>query len=250
MLGAALGSTDGQCALRLGFLPSFLFFQKVVDSCKVLHDVCDARTERDPIPFDVQALFGGSQKTVQRFTLAPTPAAHAHAEAWLPRRGFSLCVPSRAPHGRPGFTLPWWQKEEVKPRNINGPELSEGPGKRGCGVAFQRGQSRAGRAWLKLTGGDRPFQRLGAQGCLSKMLASAETEPSGHPMWAACRPAWVCFELLAAVLSSLLLFSCIGLWGVGTCSARTGVWGAAWGSGSNAHEREGRGAAARCASLC
>ena len=37
-------------------------------------------------PFDVQGLFGGSKKLVQRFTLDTTPPAHVKVKAWLPRQ--------------------------------------------------------------------------------------------------------------------------------------------------------------------
>ena len=37
-------------------------------------------------PFDVQGLFGGSKKIVQRFTLDTTPPAHVKVKAWLPRQ--------------------------------------------------------------------------------------------------------------------------------------------------------------------
>lgn len=51
----------------------------------MLNDACNARSGAR-IPFDVQGLFGGSKKTVQRFTLDTTPPAHVRVKAWLPRQ--------------------------------------------------------------------------------------------------------------------------------------------------------------------
>lgn len=109
------------------------FFQKVVDSCKMLNDACNAR-RRDRIPFDVQGLFGGSKKIVQRFTLDTTPRAHVKVKAWLHRqhveenilcRFLPLSVLSCAEHRFPDFTLSWWRKREIEQKKINGSEFFE-----------------------------------------------------------------------------------------------------------------------------
>lgn len=110
----------------------------------MLNDACNAWS-RDQIPFDVQGLFGGSKKIVQRFTLDTTPPAHVKVKAWLPRQHAGenilcrlfLSVLSCAEHRFPGFTLSWWQRGEIKQKKINDSELLEGPEKQGCTVAFQ-----------------------------------------------------------------------------------------------------------------
>lgn len=114
---------------------------------------------RDPIPFDVQALFGGSKKTVQRFTLTPHLQHVATPRPGSPAGLLPLCsAPCGAQTSRLLTVLVAEGGGEAQEHKW--PELSEGPGKQGCSVAFQRGRSRAGRAWLTLACGDRPSQCL------------------------------------------------------------------------------------------
>lgn len=92
-------------------------------------------------PFDVQGLFGGSKKVVQRLTLDTTPPAHVKVKAWLPRQragANNLCwllppsVLSCTEHRFPDFTLSWWRKGELEQRQINCSEVFESPERQGC----------------------------------------------------------------------------------------------------------------------
>lgn len=198
-------------------------------------------------PFDVQGLFGGSKKLVQRFTLDTTPPAHVKVRAWLPRRRagesilcwlLPLSVLSCAEHRFPDFTLSWWQKGEIEQRQINGSELSEGPEEQGCTEVFQPCWNRAVRARLRLVFRGRRSHCLGAWGPLRELRSQAEEGPSGRPTGVRAQFAWLCFRLLAAVLPSLIPSLPRGV-GFKDGPGEDGVQGAEWGQDWRHMEGEG-----------
>ena len=118
--------------------------------------------------------------------------------------GFFLSVLSCAEHRFPDFTLSWWQKGEIEQRQINGSELFEGPEEQGCTEVFQPCWNWAVRARLRFVFSDRRSHCLGARGSLREPPSQAEEGPSGRPTGVRAPFAWVCFRLLAVVLSSLI----------------------------------------------
>ena len=85
---------------------------------------------------------------------------------------------------------------------------------------------------------DRRSHCPGAWGSLKELCTQAEKEPSGRPTGVRAWFAWVCFSLLAVVLS-YVISSPPWVWDLRTDSwrMRCGCW---VGAGPEAHEREGR----------